>query len=144
MTVRQNMWFDSRCLASASGTCAGWSRRLILRHEFGGGGPAIVRSPAWQNPLLCQPLISPNSSRNRVSVLLAPVGGGDLGRLGRLGEKSAFDKHGRHGGFSQDSKASTLHAAIKRGKPTTEGPERGKPHLFVGCRRYLAGETRPV
>ena len=22
---------------------------LILRHEFGGGGPAIVRSPAWQN-----------------------------------------------------------------------------------------------
>jgi hypothetical protein len=54
--------------------------------------------------------------RNRVSVLLAPVGGGDLGRLGRLGEKSAFDKHGRHGGFSQDGKASTLHPAIERGK----------------------------
>jgi hypothetical protein len=52
---------------------------------------------------------------------LAPAGGGDLSRLGRLGEKSAFDKHGRHGGFSQDSKASTLHPAIKRGKPAQHG-----------------------
>jgi hypothetical protein len=104
-------------------------------------------SPAWQNPFLCQPLIFPNSIRNGVSVLLAGVGGGDLGRLGRFGEKSAFDKHGRHGGFSQDNKASTLHPAIKRGKPAQdsliESCRQNQIDRFQGHGRFRAGSRGP-
>jgi hypothetical protein len=86
--------------------------RNALHHELPRTDLARRKSARVSSPDIQK---SAASDRNRVSVLLAPVGGGDLGRLGRLGEKSAFDKHGRHGGFSQDSKASTLHPAIKRG-----------------------------